>query len=200
MNNLTSKIESNLILDPNIFDIISRCKSGDRISQEKLYRLFSDKLFGICLRYTKNSDEAQDILHEGFIKVFENIKQLKEPNALFGWMKKIMINKAFEHFRNAKPTESIHEIRIIKDETHISADDAIREKELLKLVQNLSPQYRLVFNLYAIEGYSHKEISKMLKISEGTSKSNLSRAREILQNKIKKVYNINELQYKSDGE
>ena len=177
----------------DILEIIKGCKSGDRKSQASLYQLFSDKLYGVCLRYLKNEDDACDALHEGFIKIFKNIKQLKEPKAIQGWMRKIIVNTALEKFRNIIHTEPIHEIYVKtkNDETNIESD--ISKKDLLKLIYELSPQYRTVFNLFAIEGYSHKEISKMLNISEGTSKSNLSRARSILQDKVKALYNSSNL-------
>ncbi len=187
-------------MDNIIEDIINRCKSGDRNSQEKLYHMYSKKLYGLSLRYTKNHDEAQDILHDGFIKIFQNIKQLKDINAIEGWMKKIIINTALEKFRTFKYTDPIHEVRIMKEDTSYNSDNEIRQKDLLKLVQDLSPQYRMVFNLYAIEGYNHKEIAKLLNISEGTSKSNLSRARMILQEKVKLHYNSSKIHYNSDGQ
>ena len=177
----------------DILKIIEGCKSGDRKSQATLYQLYSDRLYGVCLRYLKDEDDACDTLHEGFIKIFKNISQLKEPKAIQGWMRKIIVNTALEKFRNMIHTEPIHEIfvRTKEDETNIESD--ISQQDLLKLVHELSPQYRTVFNLYAIEGYNHKEISEMLNISEGTSKSNLSRARSILQDKVKALYNSSNL-------
>jgi len=195
---LVAKTQRIKTLDYRIEDIIEKCKSCDRLSQEKLYLVYSKKLFGISLRYAKNYDEAQDILHDAFIKIFQNIKQLKEVKAAEGWMKRIVINTALEHFRNMKNTEPIHEIRVLKQESPHEIESIVNEKDLLKLIQGLSPQYRMVFNLYAIEGYNHKEIGKMLKISEGTSKSDLSRARVILQEKVKILYNSSEIAQKDN--
>ena len=141
----------------------------------------------------KDKDDANDILHEGFIKIFKNIGQLKEPKALEGWMRRIMINTALEKIRNTIQTDPIHEIHVKTKEENYNVVNEISKKDLLKLINGLSPQYKMVFNLYAIEGYNHKEISKMLNISEGTSKSNLSRARAILQEKVTKLYNSSNL-------
>ncbi len=177
----------------DILKIVEGCKSGDRKSQASLYELYSKKMYGVCMRYMKDQDDACDILHEGFIKIFKNIQQLKEPKAIEGWMRKIIVNTALEKFRNTIQTEPIHEIYVKTKEDDTNIESEISKQDLLKLVQNLSPQYRTVFNLYAIEGYSHKEISKMLNISEGTSKSNLSRARTILQEKVSALYNSSTL-------
>jgi RNA polymerase sigma-70 factor (ECF subfamily) len=170
----------------DISKIIEGCKRGNRNAQEKLYNKYSKLMFGLCLRYSNNYDEAKDILHEGFIRIFKYIDQLRDINAFEAWMKKIMVNSALEKYRNKMQTNSLIDAAE-KNIDNYSIEAELSEKELLKMVQELSPQYRLVFNLYAIEGYSHKEISDMLNISEGTSKSNLSRARAILQEKIKSI-------------
>lgn len=145
-------------------------------------------MYGVCLRYSKDTDGAQDILQDGFIKVFGKLEQYKAQGSFEGWMRRIFINTALEKFRSRTLILSIDErlevpLEIIPD-TIVSE---LAAAELLKMVQELSPQYRLVFNLYAVEGYSHREISETLGISEGTSKSNLSRARNILQERIVKL-------------
>ena len=172
----------------NYIEIIKACIKGDRKAQKQLYQLFADKMFGVCLRYADNVDEAKDILQDGFIKVFLNLKQFNYKGSFEGWVRRIMVNTALEKFRDknylfAVNMEQGYESRD-KEYDHILSE--LAAKDLLKMVQELSPQYRMVFNLYAIEGYSHKEICEMLNIKEGTSKSNLSRAREILKEKIKK--------------
>jgi RNA polymerase sigma factor (sigma-70 family) len=169
--------------------VIYGCQERDPKAQKELYEMFKNKMFGICLRYAGNYNDAQDILHDGFIKIYEKVNQFKFKGSFEGWIRKIIVNTALERFRTKYPMVDINDNfkevdRKAKDD--ISSD--IAAKELLKFVQELSPRYRMVFNLYAIEGYSHKEISEMLNISEGTSKSNLSRARTILQEKIKKYY------------
>ncbi len=170
-------------------DIIKGCKAGKRRAQEMLFKMFSDEMFGVCRYYSKDYTEAEDTLHEGFMKVFTKIDQYQHKGSLAGWIKRIMINTALEKFRKQSqlyavgddidPENDIEPERVTSD---LSAED------LIKLVRELSPQYRMVFNLYAIDGYAHKEIAEMLGISEGTSKSNLARARSILQKKVKANY------------
>jgi len=141
------------------------------------------------MRYAGNYDDAQDILQDGFLKVFEKIDQFGFKGAFEGWIRKIMVNTALERFRTSYQVINIHDN--LKEVDHeISGDftSDIDARELIRFVQELSPRYRIVFNLYAIEGYSHKEIADRLGITEGTSKSNLSRARDILQEKVNRFY------------
>jgi len=176
----------------NYSEIIKACLKGNRIAQNRLFQLFADKMYGMCLRYADNEDEAKDILQDGFIKVFLNLKQFNNKGSFEGWIRRIIANTALERFRDknylfAVNMETEYDANY-KQYDHILSD--LAAKDLLKLIQELSPQYRMVFNLYAIEGYSHKEICEKLNIKEGTSKSNLSRAREILKEKVKKYYSI----------
>jgi RNA polymerase sigma-70 factor (ECF subfamily) len=146
-------------------------------------------MFGVCLRYSGSRQDAQDILHEGFLKVYEKIGQFESRGSFEGWIRKIMVNTALEKFRNQNRAVNAQEtVEEIEYGSGDELNENITAKELLAMIEGLTPQYRIVFNLYAIEGYSHKEISKMLGISEGTSKSNLSRARSILQEKVKEFY------------
>lgn len=170
-------------------DIIKGCRKGDSRCQERLYRMLAPRMYGLCLQYAGNEDEAKDIMQEGFIKVFQKFDQFSERGSVTGWVRKIMINTALEKFRSHIHHVSIDE-RIINDKEIPESDilESLTAKEIIQLIQELSPQYRLVFNLYAIEGYSHKEISEMTGISEGTSKSNLSRARGILQKKLEAIH------------
>lgn len=145
-------------------------------------------MYGVCLQYSKNTEEAKDILQDGFVKVYKSLWQYKFTGSFEGWVRRIIVNTAIESFRNKKMKFSDIEIRDFSEK--FSFDYIIGEisaKEIMEIVQSLSPQYRLVFNLYAIEGFTHKEIGQKLNISEGTSKSNLSRARIILQSKIKEL-------------
>ena len=172
--------------------IIKACIKGDRKAQKLLYQMFSDKMFGLCLRYAKDEDEAKDILQDGFIKVFLNLKQFNNKGSFEGWIRRIIVNTALERFRDknylfAVNMESNYESGE-KEYDHILSE--IAAADIMKFIQELSPQYRTVFNLYAIEGYSHKEICEKLNIKEGTSKSNLSRAREILKEKVKNYYKV----------
>jgi RNA polymerase sigma factor (sigma-70 family) len=169
--------------------IVRGCQENKPGAQQELYDMFKMKMFGVCMRYAGNYDDAQDILQEGFLKVFEKIHQFGFKGAFEGWIRKVMVNTALEkyrlHYRQIPIHENIIEIEF-EQENEITSN--IDMNELIRIVQELSPRYRVVFNLYAIEGYSHKEISEMLQINEGTSKSNLSRARAILQEKVSKYY------------
>jgi RNA polymerase sigma factor (sigma-70 family) len=172
---------------PEIKDIISGCLNGNRRDQELLYRRHAAKLYAVCLQYSGNDEEARDILQEGFIKVFENLVHYKHEGSFEGWVRRIMVNTALEKYR------SKHSLRRVDDIDQIPEPDAEPDNEdyaglqavdLMGIIRELPPKYRMVFNLFAIEGYSHREISKMMNISEGTSKSNLSRARVILQRRV----------------
>ena len=151
--------------------------------------MFAKKMFGVCLRYAKDYTEAEDILHDGFIKVFEKIELFKYKGSFEGWIRRIMVNTALERLRKQSilyPVNDFMENSL--DYSYENIIDEISTKDLLALIQDLSPKYRIVFNLYAIEGYSHQEIGEKLGIAVGTSKSNLSRARQILQQKVKDLY------------
>ena len=167
-------------------DLIKGCIEGDRRMQKQLYDQFSPKMYAVCLRYMGNADDAQDILQEGFIKIFKNLERFRGEGSFEGWVRRIFVNTAIEHIRKKKLNLSLTE----KEDTiifkSVSAIDNINEKDLLKIVSDLSPGYRSVFNLYVVEGFSHKEIGELLGINEGTSKSQLARARMILQDKIKR--------------
>lgn len=172
-----------------IEDIIEGCRQNNQDAQRLLYELFSERMFGVCLRYAGSREDAQDILHEGFIKIFGKIGQYEARGSFEGWIRRIMVNTAMEKYRNQSKIVNIQDDSGELDRKFSTEmSDLNTVKELLSMIKELSPQYRIVFNLYAIEGYSHKEIGKMLEISEGTSKSNLSRARSILQDKVKEYY------------
>jgi RNA polymerase sigma-70 factor (ECF subfamily) len=170
--------------------LIKGCIEGKSKAQHDLYKLFADEMFGVCLYYSPDHAMAEDTLHEGFIKVFQNLKGFKGEGSLKGWVRRIMINTALEKFRKKGPlyvldNEDYEDVEDIDRESiisNISADD------LIGLIQELTPQYRMVFNLYALEGFSHKEIAQKMNISEGTSKSNLARARMVLQKKVKEKF------------
>lgn len=169
----------------NLEETIKKCASGDRKAQTALYNQFAPKMYGVCLNYSKDAAEAEDNLQDGFIRVFTKIGQFGFKGSFEGWMRRIMVNTALEKFRKHNhlyPVEDMMVFEGIQNEeetlSSISADD------LLRIIQELPPRYRMVFNLYAIEGYSHQEIAKLMEINEGTSKSNLSRARVILQKKV----------------
>lgn len=167
-------------------EFIDKCLKNDPRSQELLYKRYAPKMFGICLRFAKNKMEAEDILQDGFIKIFVNLKTYRNEGSFEGWIRRTIINTAINYYK--KKTRSFREIDI--DDTEIVHNvgvdviDKLSTDEMLKLVRELPEGYRLVFNLNVIEGYTHKEIGDMLGISENTSKSQLSRARSALQKKI----------------
>jgi RNA polymerase sigma factor (sigma-70 family) len=167
-------------------DLIKGCIAGDRRMQEELYSRFSPKMYAVCLRYANNANDAQDLLQEGFIKVYRNLHRFRAEGSFEGWIRRVFVNTSIEHFRK-KSTQlssvSDREENTIED-LDVTALDSLAEKDIINIVQELSPGYRTVFNLYVIEGYSHKEIGELLGISEGTSKSQLARAKSILQKKV----------------
>jgi len=171
----------------NEIDIIEGCKTGKREFQKTLYMRFSAKMLGVCLRYSKSREEAEDLLQEGFIKVFRNIQHYTATGSFEGWIRKIMVNTALEAIRKKKIDYHAFDVSDAEEPQELFPDvfDKIAVKDLLRIIQDLPIGFKTVFNLYAIEGYQHKEISDMLGISESTSRSQLTRARQILQQKIK---------------
>lgn len=171
--------------------LVADCISGDLNASRKLYDLYAVRLFAICMRYAGDRMEAEDTLQDAFIKIFENIKQFRSEGSLEGWLKSVVVNTAIKQYykHNYKYLYPVINIENVEDDIqdNISDDEQLpeySEEELYQMIQSLAPRYRMVFSLYAIEGHSHKEIASMLGISEGTSKSQLSRARIALQNMI----------------
>lgn len=173
-------------------DLINGCLAGHRRMQELLYQRFSPKMYAVCLRYASNTDDAQDLLQEGFIKVFRNLDKFRKEGSFEGWIRRVFVNTAIEHYRKKVNMNSIgdREEQTIADSSW-NVLDQLGEKDIIQLVQELAPGYRSVFNMYVIEGYSHKDIADMLGISEGTSKSQLARARVILQKKVEEFLDNN---------
>lgn len=169
-------------------DLIYRCKQNERKAQEELYRLYSPKLFGVCLKYSDNYQQAEDNLQDGFVTIFEKIGQFQDKGSFEGWMKRILINTSLQKHRQQKVYGITNEEDLQEDEIEVETDN-ISVDFLLQCVQELPDRYRQVFNLYVLDGYSHKEISDLLSITEGTSKSNLARARTSLKEKIELVQN-----------
>jgi RNA polymerase sigma factor (sigma-70 family) len=155
--------------------------------QQELYNRFAPKMYGVCLRYASNAEEAEDILQEGFIKVFKKIESFRGDGSFEGWIRRIFVNTAIEHYRKKiylQPITDVEENTV--EGNYLNVLDNLAEKDIIHLVQQLSPGYRTVFNMYVVEGYTHKQIAEVLGISEGTSKSQLSRAKMILQEMVKK--------------
>ncbi len=174
--------------------LIRGCSAGKRRYQNKLYTQYSHQMMAICLRYSKNRNDAEDILQEGFVKIFLKVKDYKFEGSFEGWMKRIFINTAITHYsKNLK--YSVHtdidnmEERLAGDAPSYYETESHngREKVLMKLIQELPEGYRLVFNLYVFEGYTHQEIGEVLDISDNTSKSQLSKARKYLRKRLEEM-------------
>ncbi|MGB3606197.1 MAG: RNA polymerase sigma factor [Psychroserpens sp.] len=163
--------------------LIERCKKNDAQAQSQLYKRYANKLFSICLKYSRNYVEAEDNLQDAYITIFKKIDQFRHKGSFEGWMKRITVNTALQRYRSIGVFDIINEDQI-EDVTVEVDDDDISIDFLLKIIQKLPDRYRLVFNLYALDDYSHKEIASLLNISVGTSKSNLARARLILKKKV----------------
>jgi len=172
-----------IVLDNAI--IIRGCIDGDRRSQQRLYEAYYGKMMAVCRRYAKDNDEALDIFQEAFIKVFNNIHKYGDKGSFEGWIRRIMVNTAIDFTRRNKAAGQMVELTDRHTDTMSDGEDEdgdsilgnVSYDELLKCVQNLSPAYKQVFNLYVVDGYQHQEIAEMLNISVGTSKSNLAKAK-----------------------
>jgi RNA polymerase sigma factor (sigma-70 family) len=181
----------------NEAEVVKGCIRQDRHFQKLLYEHYYGSMMAVCLRYANDREEARDVLHEGFMKVFKNINRFKEGTNLGAWIRRIMINTSIDHYRkNAKKPNFVEINHAIHEADVHDVVSEMGAEEILKLVQKLSPAYRTVFNLYVIEGYSHREVGEALGISEGTSKSNLAKARA----KLQKMILSSRLQSKSESE
>lgn len=166
-------------------ELIEGCLKNNRRYQEVLYRKYADKMYNVAWTYSKDEDEASDILQEGFINVFRHLNRYKHEGSFEGWIRRIIVNKALEHYRSKKRKEEV--IREFHEHQNLSTDDllsSLQAKELIKMVNRLPEKAAMVLKLYAIEGYAHREIANIMGISEGTSKSQLNRARSLLRVKI----------------
>ena len=166
--------------------IIKGCIAGERASQQKLYNLYARKMMGVCLWYARNKEEAEEILQDGFMRVFTYIGKFKGEGSFEGWIRRIMVIAALAKYKNRSHLRPVVEYNPEEHEIKeaVSPIVILEAKELVKLVQELTPGYRMVFNLYVLEGMKHREIAELLGISEGTSKSNLADSRIILQRQI----------------
>ena len=174
--------------------IIEGCVAGRRSAQSALYRKCSSVMLAVCLRYAQNHDEAEDILQEAFLKIFQNISSYRKEGSFEGWMKRVIINHALNYYRKNRKTpflediDNINETEIIDKEDQSAEHAPVSADKLIALIQLLPPGYRMVFNMYVFEEYSHKEISEALNISENTSKTQLLKARRMLR---KKLFDLN---------
>ena len=165
--------------------LIEQCKKRDAKAQAELYKIFAPKLYGVCLKYCSNKSVADDLFQDAFITIFNKIHQFKHEGSFEGWAKRITINIVLQHFKKQKFHQEINDNLITDENEEFEIEDEnLNLNYLLELIKELPNQYRLVFNLYVLDGYSHSEISEALNISTGTSKSNLSRAKQLLRKRI----------------
>jgi RNA polymerase sigma factor (sigma-70 family) len=175
--------------DERLQTIWEGCLSNDRKSQEQFYKLFASRMLAVCMRYATDKDEAQDILQEGFIKIFRNMKNYRGDGSLEGWVRRIMVHAAISRYRKLRPVVLVEDFAA-ETELPISKaynDNGLEAKDIMKLIQKLPKTYRSVFNMYAIEGYSHQEIGTSLGMSELLSRTTLHRARTALKEMLGKL-------------
>ncbi|MBL0128202.1 MAG: sigma-70 family RNA polymerase sigma factor [Flavobacteriales bacterium] len=183
--------------------LVDGCQNGERKAQQRVYEMFYGKMMAVCMRYTKNTDQAKDILQDGFIKVFKSVGAFNREGSFEGWIRRIVVNTAIDHFRRSKNAYLLlGEERSIEDFGDMDAEDNIAEEEetdvwdlkpadVINAMQKLTPAYRTVFNLYVFEEMTHKEIADVLGINIGTSKSNLAKAKNNLKKLLRKEHKIN---------
>jgi len=178
--------------------ILKGCREGKRSAQKQLYDKYVSSMLAICLRYSKSRDEAEDLIQEGFLKIFQNINTYRKHGSLEGWIKRIMINHALNQYKKnrkipfAEDVEEINENEILSFDEEIETSEPVPPEALLGMIQSLPEGYRMVFNLYVFEGYSHKEIAEAMNFTENTSKTQLMKARRQLQKKYYEYTNLTE--------
>jgi len=178
--------------------LLQGCKQNHRESQRLLYQHYYAYAMSICVRYCRSMEESKEIVNDGFMKVFKKMEQHETESSFKAWLRRIMINSAIDHYRKELKHHHHQDIGKAKD-IGIHGTTALQDisyAELIGLIQELSPAYRAVFNLYVIDGFTHEEISKILNISEGTSKSNLAKARESLRKMLEKINRVEDLRIK----
>lgn len=172
--------------------LIESCREGDRTAQKVLYERLAPRMFPVCIRYIGDREAAEDVLQDGFVTLFTRLDSYKGEGSFEGWARKIFVTTALMELRRKdalKMSDELDVVRGMKSET-VSQLQSIGYKDLMNLITQLPPGFRTVFNLYAVEGFTHKDIGEMLGISETTSRTQLSRARAWLQNKIKEIENV----------
>ena len=198
----TAKSDERLTNETNVENkehlkvLIEGCLKNDRRSQEKLFKLYYGKMLGVCMRYSNDRDSAEEVLQEGFIKIFEKLERFDYKGSFEGWIRRIMANTAIDRIRKSKKdpilSDNDEDFKLGSENPVVAKEDlefvGIKAEIALDAVRNLSPAYRAVFNLYVMEEYTHKEIAEILNISEGTSKSNLSKAKYNLQKILKEKF------------
>lgn len=172
----------------DLTDLIERCKKNDRIAQRAIYELFSKKLFVVCLRYSSDYSEAEDMLQEGFIKIFRKIDKYNHSGSFGGWLSRLVANNCIDIIRKKPNLYALTDVQENKLENYtIDALDSLIGEDLMNVIQSLPTGYRTIFNMYVVEGYTHNDIAEKLNISPGTSKSQLNRARKLLQKKLEEI-------------
>jgi RNA polymerase sigma-70 factor (ECF subfamily) len=189
---LTNHTESDMQL------LLQGCKQNHRESQRLLYQHYYGYAMSICIRYCRSLDESKEIVNDGFMKVFKKIEQHETESSFKSWLRRIMINSAIDHYRKEAKHQNHQDVDRIND-FRVNNNDGLHDiayAELIGMIQQLSPAYRAVFNLHVIDGFTHEEIAKILSISEGTSKSNLLKARERLKGMLEKIKRVEDLRSK----
>lgn len=174
-------------------ELIRGCIREDELSQRELFHRYAGKMLGVCQRYARNSMDAEDIVQDAFIKVFDKIKQFKSEGSFEGWIRKIVVNTALKKYTVIRYDKEVSGFEVTdrnESATEATAFSHLNEKDLLMLINNLPDGYRLIFNLYVIEGYQHEEIADILGIQPGTSRSQLVKARNMLKNKITQMQKV----------
>ncbi|MDG5490118.1 RNA polymerase sigma factor [Psychroserpens sp. SPM9] len=181
--------------------LIKACKKHNLKAQSQLYQMYKDDLFTLCLKYCKNREEAQDNLQDAFLEIFRKIKTYKGSGSFEGWIKRITINKAIDKYKKDSHLNIVINNDLLEDHNLMDIEtlERIPLDQILKHIQELPPRYRLVFNLYELDGYSHKDISKLLNISVNTSKSNLHRAKSLLKTKMQNPTHVSPKNLTSNG-
>ena len=179
-------------------EVINQCIRKEKKGQELFFKHFYGKMLAVCSRYTRDQDEAQDILQDAFMKVFDNLQKYEITGSLEGWVRRIFVNTAIDHYRKQKNKFNIEEDQWIEDEdsfyNELEENDSIYSKikpqDILEAMEQLSPAYKMVFNLYAIENYTHQEVAEILDINVGTSKSNYAKAKGKIKNILEKKFHL----------
>jgi RNA polymerase sigma factor (sigma-70 family) len=167
-------------------DLIFACLQGERQAQKEIFQMYAPKMMAICLRYAPSKQEAEDILQDSFVKVFTHLQDFSFQGSFEGWVRRIIVNTAIRHCQKAENNVSIDQVA--DETTDPEVFNSLSEDELINIISSLPDGYRVVFNLYAIEGYNHREISQMLNVEESTSRSQLFKARKMLQDMIAHIY------------
>lgn len=178
-------------------DLVKNCIKGKPVAQKQLYDLFAENMLGVCYRYTKSLTDAEDVMQEGFVKVFQNLNQYKFEGELGGWIRRIMVNTALNFLKKKNKylydeIETVHSNELVAEDLQ---ETQLNAKEIAQMIRKLPAGYQTIFNLHAIEGYTHVEIAKMLDINEGTSRSQYSRARNLLINWYNKAQSFKVANY-----